>query len=153
MRVRGVAFILILTALAGCGNANSGNNTKAGPSVYDAPLGSDAVLLNGTGLNPDASRANAPVAGGCLSRLTNIKGNDINCSNHPLYASQQVCQLNPYQGFANFLVEKCPTTHLIGKCVYPTHTMYYYQGYLIISPSTTTEMLSVGCTASGGSWG
>ncbi len=65
----------------------------------------------------------------------------------------KACQLNPYYGYANFLVESCPTTNLIGSCVFTTHTMYYYQGYLIVSPGTDVNTLSTGCAADGGTWG
>jgi hypothetical protein len=154
MRARGAIYILALVTLAGCGNSNtSGSNTKVAPSVFDAPLGSNAVPLNGTGFNPTAPSATAPTAGGCLSRLTNINGNDINCSDDPQYSSSQACQLNPYYGFANFLVESCPTTNLIGRCAFSGYTMYYYQGYLLISPNTPVSVLSTGCSADGGTWG
>lgn len=140
-------------ALAACGNTATSNNSTVGPSVFNAALASNAVLLNGTGANPTAPDPAAPLAGGCLVRLTSIRGNDINCSNAPQYASQQYCQLNPYYGYANFLVESCPTTNLIGRCIFPTHTMYYYQGYLIISPSTPVDLLWTGCVNDGGVWG
>ncbi|MBI5637843.1 MAG: hypothetical protein HZA03_07735 [Nitrospinae bacterium] len=153
MRVREVVFIFAALMLAACGNANTANNSTAGPSVYDAPLGSNAVLLNDTGMNPRAGiDPAAPVAGGCLVRFTNISGNDINCSNAGLYANQTACQLNPYYGYANFLVQSCPTGNLIGRCVYPGHTMYYYAGYQIISPNTPVSALVTGCAASGGAW-
>ncbi len=154
MRSIKARFILALLVLAACGNTTTSNNSKAGPSVFDTPLGSGAVLLNGTGMNPTAgSDPAAPVAGGCLVRFNNINGNDINCSDHPQYASMVACQLNPYYGYVNFLVEACPTTNLIGSCNFSTHTIFYYQGYLIISLNTPVSALSAGCTADGGTWG
>lgn len=153
MRVKGVIFSLALLTLAACGNASSTmNNLKAGPSVFDAPLTSNAVLLNGTGMNPAAPDPAAPVAGGCLVRFANITGNDINCSNASLYNNRKACLLNPYFGYANFLVESCPTSNLIGSCFYGDQTMYYYQGYLLISPATPVTVLSAGCAAAGGIW-
>lgn len=152
MRVKNAIFILVMLMLAACGNANTANNSKVGPSIYDAPLGSNAVLLNDTGMNPRAGTTGAPVAGGCLVRFTNISGNDINCSNAALYANQTACQLNPYYGYANFLVQSCPAGNLIGRCIYPDHTMYYYAGYQIISPNTPLSALVTGCTTSGGAW-
>lgn len=154
MLVKGAFFILTMAAFAACGSSStSGSNTKVAPSVFDAPLGSNAVLLNGTGYNSAAPSSTAPTAGGCLSRFTNVNGNDINCSDEAKYSSMQACQLNPYYGYANFLVENCPTTNLIGKCTFSGYTMYYYQGYLIISPGTPVSVLSAGCKADGGTWG
>lgn len=152
--IRAVALTFMATLpLVACGNATNGANTKVAPSVFDAPLGSDAVLVNGTGINPAAPSATAPTVAGCLSRATGINGNDINCSDEAKYSSLQSCQLNPYFGYANFLVKSCPTTNLIGHCTFATHTMYYYQGYLIVSPATPVSVLSAGCAADGGTWG
>lgn len=149
----GAILIPALLALAACGNASSALDTvKAGPSVFDAPLVSNAVLINGTGYNPTVPDPAAPVAGGCLARFTDIRGNDVNCSNASLYNRLQACTLNPYFGFANFLVVGCPTSNLVGSCVFTTHTLFYYQGYLIISPNTAVSALSAGCVAAGGAW-
>lgn len=157
MRAMTLTFMVSLT-LAACGNATTGADTKVAPSSFDAPLGSNAVLINGTGINstginPATTSAAAPTAVGCLSRVAGINGNDINCSDEAKYSSQQSCQLNPYFGYANFLVASCPTTNLIGTCTFATHKMYYYQGYLIVSPATPVSALSAGCTADGGTWG
>lgn len=153
MGKREAIFALALLTLAACGNtSNTGNNTKVAPSYFDAALVSNAVLINGTGFNPTVPDPAAPVAGGCLARFTDIRGNDINCSNAPLDPNRQACLLNPYFGYANFMVVDCPASNLIGSCVFTTHTLYYYQGYLIISPGTAVSTLSDGCIAAGGVW-
>ena len=153
MRIEGALFSLALLALAACGiAANTINDLKVAPSVFDAALVSNAVLINGTGINPTVPDPAAPVAGGCLVRFANIKGNDVNCSDASLYSNQQACLLNPYPGYANFLVAGCPTSNLIGSCFYGVQTTYYYQGYLIISPDTPVSVLSAGCVAAGGIW-
>lgn len=148
-------LLAIVLAVADCGQKQDQNKpASVAPLVAFGPsLGSDAVLINGTGINRPV--ASTPPRG-CLSRVTGITGNDVNCDESFAYLGELSCQLNYYPGYQNFLVEKCPSTNHLGGCLKfsgaTANTLHYYAGYQIVSPSTQISVIQADCTLFGGVW-